>query len=323
MLSNNNIKISHDCFECNYCRKPKFTKNRSLSVDCKLINKGYEEKKDLEICQHYKSKIFQAKKPEELLPYNIWIEITNSCNLKCKMCGQRGDHGYLNSPDSGMLRKNLPIEEWMKFIDDVKSFSPWINIRGGEPLLYPHIVEFMRYVHESNLMLTLETNATYLKKYAYDVAKYVDSISISMDGPREVHDHVRGVEGTYDKVKEGIVEYKKACKELKIRRVKPISFNCTVGVDNYKDISELIGVSNDLNVKEITLALSYYLDEDVGKNYEKVMNEKFETKAVAWSGFYKEPDPRNNMDFNLLNEKIKINKKLIIKILKLYKKKKK
>ena len=303
-ILNNTFKTSHDCFECTYCSKARYTENRNISVNCKLINKGYIEQKSSRICQHYKSKIFEKRSLKEFLPYSIWIEITNTCNLKCKMCGQRGDHGYLNSPDSGMLRKNLSIEEWIKFIDDVKSYARWINIRGGEPLLYPHIVEFMRNVHENNIFLSLETNATYLKNYAYDLAKYVDLLSISVDGPRETHDYVRGVEGTYDKVKEGILEYKKACKELKVDKMRPISFNCTIGVDNYKYIQRMIEVSKDMDVKKINLSLSYYLDGDDGRDYEKTMKEEFATNAVAWSGFYKESKIRKNMNFNLLIKNI-------------------
>ncbi|MFX1279707.1 MAG: radical SAM/SPASM domain-containing protein [Promethearchaeota archaeon] len=299
-IANNTLKITHDCFECIYCNKAKYTENRNLSVNCTFIDKGYKEQKTSNICQHYKSKIFERKNLKEFLPYSIWIEITNSCNLKCKMCGQRGDHGYLNSPDSGMLRKNLSIENWIKVIDDVKSYARWINIRGGEPLLYSHIVEFMKHVHESNIFLSLETNATYLKKYAYGVAKYVDLLSISVDGPREIHDYVRGVEGTYDKVKEGILEYRKACNELKMDKTRPISFNCTIGVDNYKYIKGMIDVSKEMDVKSINLSLSYYLDEDVGKDYENTMKKKFAAKAVAWSGFYKESEIRKNMNFNLL-----------------------
>ncbi len=218
------------------------------------------------------------------------------------MCGQRGDHGYLNSPELNIQRENLPIEKWIQFIDDVKAFNPMINIRGGEPLLYPHIVEFMRHVKESNLFLSLETNATYLKKFAYDVARYVDHISISVDGPPETHDYVRGKKGTYNKVKEGILEFKKACKVLKIKKIDPISFNCTIGVDNYKDIPDMIWVSKDLGVKSILLSLSYYFDEAVGKEYEEVMKQNFGLNAVSWSGFYKE---KRDIDYDLLVENIR------------------
>ena len=302
-MNNNEIKISHDCFGCLNCSKFKKMKDGNISVSCKLSKKGYLSNESLEACQNYNSILFSKKKQEELLPYNIWVEITNKCNLKCKMCGQNGIHGYLNPPDSKMRRKDLPIEEWKKFIDDVKSFSPMINIRGGEPLLYPHIIEFMKYVKENNLFLNLETNATFLKKFAHDVAKYADHISISVDGPKDAHDMVRGVEGTYDRLKEGILEYRKALKELKIKKiVPPISLNCVIGVENYKYISEMVNVSKDLDVKEITLALSYYLDDDVGKEYEEYMKDKFGVDAIAWRGFYKE---ERKLDYELLIKNIR------------------
>ena len=256
----------------------------------------------LRTCNNYESKRFKLKKQEYFLPYNVWIEITNTCNLKCKMCGQRGDHGYFNDPDSKMWKKNLPIEEWTKFIDNIKSFNPMIVLRGGEPLLYPQIVEFMQYVKESNLYLIMDTNGTQMKRYAYELAKYIDHINISIDGPPEVHDYVRGVKGTYEIVREGIVEYNKAWKNLKgKKRASPLSINCTVSVDNYHAIPEMINVAKDLDIKEVTLSLAYYFDANVGKEYELAFKNKFGLDAISWRGFFKN---ERNMDYELLIKNI-------------------
>lgn len=191
-----NIHISHDCFECIHCKRAEITKDRSILAQCKLQGQGYKVDGALDVCPHYKFKMFEMKDQESFLPYHIWIEVTNACNLKCKMCGQRGMYGYLNSPELEMRRNNLPVEVWKGFIDNVKSFRPTILLRGGEPLLYPGIVELMRHISGENLFLVMDTNGTQLRKYAREVAKYVDHINVSIDGPREVHDFVRGVPGT-------------------------------------------------------------------------------------------------------------------------------
>ena len=217
--------ISHDCFECVHCRKAKVLEDRSIHVQCELKEKGDDVNSAAGVCPHYKFKMFEMKDQKSFLPYHIWLELTNACNLKCKMCGQRGTYGYLNSPDLNMNRKNLPVEVWKEFIDDVKSFRPTILFRGGEPLLYPGIADLMQHISEKNLFLSMDTNGTQLKKHAHDVARYVDHVNVSIDGPREVHDFVRGVPGTYDSAREGIVALQNAYKELDIRRIRPITLN--------------------------------------------------------------------------------------------------
>lgn len=296
------VKMSYDCVECIHGKRSRIDRDGNLSAKCKLMKSGAREDVTLHICPEYRFRMFEKKSMKDFLPYVIWIEITNKCNLRCKMCGQRGDHGYLLPPDSKMRRKDLPIEEWKRFIDEVAPIGPQINLRGGEPLLYPHIVEFMRYVHEKGAFLSLETNATYLKKHAYDVARYVDSISISVDGPREVHDYVRGVEGTFDRVKEGILEVKKAMKELGIKKAQPFNLNFVINIDNYHALPQMVDVAKELGVSDLTLSLCYYFDDEMGRQYEEAMSKKFGIEAVTWRGFLKN---ERDMDFELLVKNVR------------------
>jgi MoaA/NifB/PqqE/SkfB family radical SAM enzyme len=247
--------------------------------------------------------MFETKGQESFLPYHIWIEITNACNLKCKMCGQRGTYGYLNSPELEMNRKNLPVEAWKEFVDDVKSFHPTFLLRGGEPLLYPGITELMRHIGENNLFLSMDTNGTHLKRYAREVAKYVDHINISIDGPREVHDFVRGVPGTYDSAREGIAALQEAYKELKIRRVQPISLNFVVSADNYESLPQMLDVAEELGVKDIMLTLCFFYDEAVANDYADDLERRFAVKSRAGTGFRKD---KREIDGDLLVRNIRL-----------------
>ena len=49
MLSKNSLKISQDCFECTYCSKAKYAKDRDIFVNCRLINEGYKEEMELNL----------------------------------------------------------------------------------------------------------------------------------------------------------------------------------------------------------------------------------------------------------------------------------
>lgn len=295
--------ISHDCLECVHSNAARVMKDGNIRAQCKLKEQGYAVDNANNACPHYRFKMFDMKDQDSFLPYHIWIEITNACNLKCRMCGQRGTNGYLNSPDLGMHRKNLPLDVWKEFIDDVKSIRPTILLRGGEPLLYPDIDELMRHISESNLFLSMDTNGTHLKKHARAVAKYVDHVNLSIDGPRDVHDFVRGVPGTYDSAREGLLALHDAYKKLKIRRVQPISLNFVVSADNYQSLPEMARVAGELGVTDVMLTLCFFYDDVAERSYNDAVQQRLNVTSRAGKGFFKE---KRDIDGDLLVRNIRL-----------------
>lgn len=104
---------------------------------------------------------------------NAGIRITRQCNMKCMYCNIQNT-----------LRTDLSLEEWKKAVDIIKKLgAKEIVILGGEPTLYPNIVELVRYITlESGLVCSLTTNA-----YGnFDVAKQLidnglTSLGVSVD----------------------------------------------------------------------------------------------------------------------------------------------
>jgi MoaA/NifB/PqqE/SkfB family radical SAM enzyme len=299
----NALVISRDCLECVHCTTGKVLKSGDISVQCKLQGQGYSANSESGVCPHHRFKMFETKDRHSFLPYHIWIEVTNACNLKCKMCGQRGTYGYLNSPDLEMDRRNLPLGAWKEFIDDVKSIGPTILLRGGEPLLYPGIADLMRHISEAGLFLSMDTNGTQLKKFAHDVAKYVDHVNVSIDGPREVHDSVRGVPGTYDAAREGIAALLSARKELRIRGIQSLSLNFVVSADNYRSLPEMVRIAEELGVTDVMLTLCFFYDDIAEKSYDETLRRHFNIDSRAGKGFRKD---KRRIDTDLLVRNIRL-----------------
>ena len=111
------------------------------------------------------------------------------------------------------LRKPNPEMEiggWIKIIDQIKRFQPRIHLSGGEPFVYPEIVDLISYIKKSGLFLAITTNGTFLSKHAEEIIRMnVNRIHISIDGPKEIHDKIRGVKGTFDRIMTGLAKINK------------------------------------------------------------------------------------------------------------------
>ena len=88
----------------------------------------------------------------------ISLKITNACNLRCKMCGQWGESGYNFARPSEFLGKIVPKEHYIAMIDQVAHVHPHIYVWGGEPFLYPGLLDVLRHIKSKKLILNIVTN---------------------------------------------------------------------------------------------------------------------------------------------------------------------
>jgi MoaA/NifB/PqqE/SkfB family radical SAM enzyme len=145
-------------------------------------------------------------------PKVVSLTVTNRCNLRCRMCAQWSEEGYMRKrkPSDSYSGTIVPFDGLLKAVDEVHEYGAPLIIRGGEPLLYPRIMDLLAHIKSKGMSLSLETNGVLLKKHAESLVKLkIDHMIISVDGPEEIHDHVRGVKGTFAKLREGLQELEK------------------------------------------------------------------------------------------------------------------
>ncbi len=115
------------------------------------------------------------------------FDITNRCNLRCKHC-------YFFAHDYSE-KAELTNEQWIEKLEALRKTDfpfyqcSWI---GGEPLLRQDLIEMGMPYFKSNL---IATNGTLELPNWPDVNFY-----ISVDGPKEMHDDIRGA-GAYEKTR--------------------------------------------------------------------------------------------------------------------------
>lgn len=132
----------------------------------------------------------------DYMPIRMWIEPTNRCNLRCKMCPQSTPRQA--DASEGMMDFAL----FTKIIDEASKFVYDVNLHHtGESLMHRDFPQMARYAREKGLYTRLHTNATFLT--AATAEKLIDSgldlISFSFDGyDKETYESIR-VRGNFEK----------------------------------------------------------------------------------------------------------------------------
>ena len=215
----------------------------------------------------------------------ISIKITNACNLRCKTCGQWGETGYNLGKPTSELKKIVPLERYLKLADNVKKDHPIYYIWGGEPFLYPNIMDFTARIKENKSILAVVTNATMLKSCAKEiVSQGWDVLMFSLDGPEDIHDKIRGKKGTFQKVADGIQEVQKCKKDMR-KKLPWIIPLVTVSVDNAAWLDKIFETGKILNADCIGVYYSWFTNRRIGEAHTKIFQEKLGITPTAWQGY--------------------------------------
>ena len=230
-------------------------------------------------------------------PQSISLTITNHCNLRCQMCGQWSQEGYVRG-DTGRLRREMTLADWKRVVDELAAHgTPLLLLRGGEPFMLPGIIELLEYIHNRGIFISIDTNGTLLDRYAEDIVRIGSMhLTISVDGPEEIHDAVRGVPGTFQRIKAGAARIA----ELEAAGGKEISRSIcfTISPYSYRGLGVMPEVARSLGLGSIAIVPYYYFPEKVGREYEREL-ESLGCSAFSWVGFHHETSGVDFEEFRL------------------------
>jgi MoaA/NifB/PqqE/SkfB family radical SAM enzyme len=144
-------------------------------------------------------------------PIFVGWAITKRCNLRCLYCSAWKN----TSPE-------LKTSQILEIINILASMgSRMIRFTGGEPLLREDIATIINYSGGLGLLNTISTNGFLFSERADEIKK-LHGVSISLDGPAQIHDSIRGT-GSYLKALEALDKAKK----------KNISTSIAVALSSY------------------------------------------------------------------------------------------
>ncbi len=164
--------------------------------------------------------------------FSLQWHITNSCDQRCKHCyifNGSEEFNFIETPLETLL---LILDD---FLDSCKKMNkrPYLAITGGDPLLYPHIWEFLQAVAERKCEFSMMGNPFHV---SLDIAKRLyelglDIYQMSIDGFEKTHDYFRKP-GSFNATIDAIKVLKKA-------KIHP-TLMMTVSKKNMGEIPSLI-----------------------------------------------------------------------------------
>ncbi len=167
----------------------------------------------------------KAEDAGEHIPPFLIASITSRCNLHCAGCYSRCNHATTDSEPV----KQLTGEEWAGIFDEADDLGvSFILLAGGEPMLRYDVIEAAS--KRPDILFPIFTNGTYMSEKYYELFDRCRNLIpiLSIEGGRELTDERRG-EGVYDKLIEGMAEFKK--------RGLIFGTSVTVTTQNIKEIS--------------------------------------------------------------------------------------
>jgi sulfatase maturation enzyme AslB (radical SAM superfamily) len=132
----------------------------------------------------------------ESLPI-LALSVHSACNCRCVMC----DIWKANAE-----KRDISIADLERHIDAIHALNVQrVMLTGGEPLLHRNLWALCRLLEALEIRITLVTTGLLLENHAADIAGSVDTVVVSLDGPRDTHDAIRRVKGGFERIARGIV----------------------------------------------------------------------------------------------------------------------
>lgn len=132
-------------------------------------------------------------------PYRMDLALTYACNNQCAHCYN----------DKTRIGKILPVETWKKILKKIsKSGIPHVVFTGGEPTVFPGLLELITEAENLGLVSGMNTNGRRLKDAGFVselASRKLDHVQVTLESDiEEIHDAMVGCPGAWKETVAGI-----------------------------------------------------------------------------------------------------------------------
>lgn len=235
-------------------------------------------------------------------PLTIYWGVNSVCNLRCKMC----DVGNVNTESNFFrnLRINgklheISIESFKSVIDEVVPYRPMISITSTEPLIYKPLADMVSYVRRHDMDIAVTTGGYNLTKRAEELTEAgLLRLNVSIDGPPELHNEIRGRKDSFEKSIEGIVQFKDATRNK--GKEAEVLVCCTITNMNYHALVALYDSLGKFPIDHINFSYMSFVNDEMAKKHNDLWGNKFHA-TVNCLNEYTRPE---QVDIKLLYSQI-------------------
>ncbi|MFO8164221.1 MAG: tungsten cofactor oxidoreductase radical SAM maturase [Desulfatiglandales bacterium] len=185
-----------------------------------------------------------------------YLEITNECNLNCKMCFRRFWDDTLGK---------MSFKQFQVIFKQLREFPSLktVFLGGiGEPTIHPDFANIVKIIKEAGYRLEFGTNGTKLAKYADSLVKYgVDKIMVSIDSadPTTYKD-IRGTD--LFGIEDNIMAIQEKKKDLR-KNYPEMGIEVVMMKSNINQLFDILKLANRLNINYILFSNVIPFDESL------------------------------------------------------------
>jgi radical SAM protein with 4Fe4S-binding SPASM domain len=191
------------------------------------------------------------------LPRNLYLEVTNRCNLKCKAC--------ILFRGSWEPPRDMTYEELIRITDQLPELKR-IALHGiGEPLLNEALPAMIRHLKNRDIYVLFNTNGILLddKTQAELIAAGLDELRVSLDaasaqGYRAMRDSEK-----FDQIASNLQSLVERIERHRVIHPK-LSLWYLGTRDNIAELPEFVQLSAFIGVKEVYLQRLVYFQDNAG-----------------------------------------------------------
>jgi MoaA/NifB/PqqE/SkfB family radical SAM enzyme len=166
------------------------------------------------------------------------LSVHSACNCRCVMC----DIWKANAD-----QRDIAPEALAQHVDAMRRLHVQrVMLTGGEPLLNRNLWALCEQLEAVGIRITLVTTGLLIETHAASIARHIDTVVISLDGPADVHDAIRRVTLGSARIARGVVV---------LRSVPPaprLIARSVVQHGNYLFLSETIAAALAMGFDEIS-----------------------------------------------------------------------
>jgi len=189
----------------------------------------------------------------------LQVESAIACNLRCVMCpwpeyAKRAKNRGIMSPDIwNAIRPHLPQVHSVDFTG------------GGEPLLQPYLLDWIREAHAAGCETGILTNGLLLteSKAAKMIEAGIDWVCVSMDGAtEELYAQIR-IGSNFGRVVENVDNLSR----LRVGKIPKLMINFVLMTINFHQVEEIVHLASRLGVDQVNFKQCEVIRGERGKGF--------------------------------------------------------